>query len=353
MSDFWMSCGYRDLQVDARGWLVPTEAWLARWLARPELAPVDESCAAERALHGALSAAPWRAVAAAELDRIADADVRDNWRHWLRFRDALRAAGTIEAYYLALMRSGQVDIPPLFVDLLVQVIVRHLLDTSDDAFEARAGELLFRTQRLSTTEGQVLAGDRDTLDLLNETGGFGELGRLLAQAQAPLRRVQVQVLSDDNAASYWTSDARFDYLLDLRHDVTQDLGHGVRFTMDRARSGLKALSRVLERWVRHLLGVTVTIRPAQRIDDPQWRWHVGLDAEASAVLDALYRGEEVAADRLQRLVSLFRLDFANPAEMRADVAGRPVYLGLAMTAAQTLRLKPQNLLLNLPLAAAS
>jgi hypothetical protein len=36
--------------------------------------------------------------------------------------------------------------------------------------------------------------------------------------------------------------------------------------------------------------------------------------------------------------------------MRADVAGKPVYLGLAMSAEQTLKLKPQNLLINLPLA---
>ena len=39
--------------------------------------------------------------------------------------------------------------------------------------------------------------------------------------------------------------------------------------------------------------------------------------------------------------------------MRADVAGKPVYLGLAMTADQQLRIKPQNLLLNLPLARGS
>ena len=39
--------------------------------------------------------------------------------------------------------------------------------------------------------------------------------------------------------------------------------------------------------------------------------------------------------------------------MRADVAGRPVYLGLAMTADRLLRVKPQNLLLNLPLARSS
>lgn len=353
MSDFWPSCGYRDLATDDRGWLVPTEAWLARWLDRPELAPVEESCAAEVALHRALSAAPLRVVVPADLERIRDGDTRDNWRHWLRFRDALCAAGTIEAYYLALMRSGHVDIPPLFVDLLVQTIVRHLLDDTQDAFEARAGELLFRAQRLSTSDGQVLAGDRDTLDLLNETGGFGELGRLLAQAQAPLRRVEVEVLSDDNAAAYWSSDARFNFLLDLRHSVTKDLGHGIQFKMSRARSGLKALARVLERWVAHLLGVQVTIQPEQRIDDAQWRWHLGLDADASAILNALYEGREVEPELLQRLISLFRLDFADPAEMRPDVAGRPVYLGLAMSAAQTLRLKPQNLVLNLPLARAT
>jgi hypothetical protein len=35
--------------------------------------------------------------------------------------------------------------------------------------------------------------------------------------------------------------------------------------------------------------------------------------------------------------------------MRADVAGKPVYLGLMMDAGGVLRLKPQNLLVNLPL----
>ena len=36
--------------------------------------------------------------------------------------------------------------------------------------------------------------------------------------------------------------------------------------------------------------------------------------------------------------------------MRADVQGKPVYLGLAMNEQGLLKLKPQNLLLNLPLA---
>ena len=54
---------------------------------------------------------------------------------------------------------------------------------------------------------------------------------------------------------------------------------------------------------------------------------------------------------MQRLLSLFRLEFANPLEMRADVTGKPVYLALSMNAEKVVKLKPQNLLLNLPIRA--
>jgi hypothetical protein len=78
---------------------------------------------------------------------------------------------------------------------------------------------------------------------------------------------------------------------------------------------------------------------------------VGLDVNATALLNDLYEDRPVEAERMQRLLSLFRLEFVNPQEMRADVAGKPVYLGLMMNEARELRLKPQNLLLNLPLPA--
>ena len=113
-----------------------------------------------------------------------------------------------------------------------------------------------------------------------------------------------------------------------------------------------APARVLEKWVQHLLGVTVRIRALQKIDDAAWRWHVGLDIHATALLNDLYEDRPVEPERMARLLSLFRLEFAHPQEMRADVAGKPVYLGLMMSPARELRLKPQNLLLNLPLAGA-
>ena len=354
MHPFWTSCGHDRLELDERGWLVPTDGYWRLWLERPELALVDESCEGEKALHAALVQSPLRTVEAFELDAIEDADVRANFRLFLGLRDAVQAAGSLEAAYAGFFRDGAIQIPPLFLDLMVQAIVCHLLAGDDDAWHWRAAELLFRRQRVSVQDGRVLCGDSEALDTLSETGGLGEMGRLLLQGGAALPTVQMAVLGPDNAAHYRQSQAgpgRFNFLLDLTHEVHNELPHGLTLTMNRADSGLAALARVLERWVQHFLGVSVRIQPESRVDDPSWRWHLGLDAESSPLLNDLYLGHEVAPERLRRLISLFRLRFDDPQQMRADLQGKPVYLGLAMTADGLLKLKPQNLLLNLPLAA--
>lgn len=350
MIDFWPSCGFDQLARNSRGWLIPTDTYLRLFLARPELSLVPESCAAETALHEALCVSPSRPIPLVELDALQDADARDNYMMFLGFRDALLAAGTLESYYLNLFRNGTIDIPPLFLDLIAQAILRNALNGTTDPYEARAAEMLFRAQRISLQDGQILSGDRDVIDMYNETGGLGEIGRLLTQSNAPMRTVTLEVLNANNASGYWQASERHTSLLDLTHEVTQNLSHGLTFQMTRARSGLKALARVLEKWIRHFLGVTVTIQPEQKIDDPAWRWHVGLDSESTTLLNDLYEDRPVTPDRMKRVVSLFRLDFANPGEMRADVAGKPVYLGLTMNADNVVKLKPQNLLVNLPLA---
>jgi hypothetical protein len=351
MQNFWPSSGFDQLQRNARGWLEPTDDYLRLFLQRPELALLPESCPNEIKLHTALLAEPARTVGLVELAAIKDADARESYSLFVNFRNELLAAGTLEACYLGLFRRGVMGVPPLFLDLLAQAIVRNVLDDSTDAYEVRAGEMLFRQQRLTIEQGQILAGDLSVLDMLKDTGGLGDIGRLLAEARAPLREVRMEVLSDANAADYWRTGERYNFLLDLTHEVNNDLSHGLVLTMTRARSGLTALARVLEKWVQHLLGVAVRIKPLQKIDDAAWRWHVGLDVNATALLNDLYEDRPVEAERMQRLLSLFRLEFANPQEMRADVAGKPVYLGLMMNEARELRLKPQNLLLNLPLPA--
>jgi hypothetical protein len=88
----------------------------------------------------------------------------------------------------------------------------------------------------------------------------------------------------------------------------------------------------------------------REIPDPEWLWHVGLDAEATALLNAIYNGGDVQEDELKRIIGLFRAEFSDSNTMRAELAGAPVFLGLAMTPQSILRMKPQNLLMNLPLA---
>ena len=334
MPDYWLSCGYRLLAVGSDGRLTLTDDFLRASLLRPELAPIPESCAAELALHEKLIAVPRAAVADSELAPLADADVRENYAIWLRFRQRLAAAPSIEAAYAALFREG-VDVPPAMVHQLTQILLRHILGEAADPLHARAAEMLFRTQKIAVREdGAVMAADEVAVELYSTTGGFGSLGEMLQRNQTPTRSVDLDVLDTDNGPAYWERDERYDLAISL----------------NRGRAALDGLCRVLERWIAHFHGVAVTILPQREIDDARWVWHVGLDAEASALLNDLYNRTEIDDERMGRLLCLFELNFADPADMRPSIAGRPVYLAMAMDRESRLRLKPQNLLLNLPLA---
>jgi len=332
--DYWPGCGYNLLTPAADGQLHVTDEFLRSLLERPELAPVAQSCAAEVALHNQLLENPRLAVDPAQVATVADADAQANYAIWLRFRARLLAQPTLEGSYLALFR-GDVDVPPVFVHQLTQILLRHVLGGEASALQARAAEMLFRPQKISVLEeGQVMAADDETVERHAISGSFGTLGELLAQGGAPLRTAELDVLHEDNADLYWERSEA--------HDLVISLNHG--------QPALEALCRVLERWVLHLLGTPVTISVEREIDDEQWVWHVGLDAQASAVLNALYQGEDVSPERMARLLCLFRLDFVEPGAMRAELAGKPVYLAMSMDEQKRLKIKPQNLLLNLPLA---
>jgi hypothetical protein len=334
MAEFWRSSGYRLVEIDAAGGLRPTDDLLRAFVLRPELVPVEESCAAELALHEALLADPRLPVAEARLATLADPDAQANYRVLLAFRDRLLAAPSLQAAYVDLVRQGTAGIPPLFVDQLVHLILRHLLRDCDEPLRLRAAELLFREQKVTIQDGRVMVADEESVELQAADGGFGSLAGLLAPGEAAPRSVDLDVLDEANAALYWQRSDRFDTVLDLSF----------------AQPGLDALCRVLEAWVGHFTGAEVSIQPVQQVSDERWVWHIGLDREASALLDDLYQGLSVDDARRAQLLALFRLEFRAPDDMLPRVRGRPVYLGLAMTAAGRLKLKPQNLLANLPLA---
>ena len=297
---------------------------------------MEESCAAELVLHDALMDAPRRMVAEAELEAVADADARDNYRVVLRFRDRLLAAGTLEACYAELFRTG-VDVPPVFVDQLAHVILRNILEGCDDPLRLRAAELFFREQKATVRDGHVLAADLEMVEMHASGAQYGNLGKLIVEAQGALGKVELDVLDRANAASYWARESRHDTVISLT------LG----------RPALDALCRVIEAWVAHFSGLAVKVAPIRAIEEKRWAWHIGLDAESSAILNELWNGNEIEQGRMRRIVALFRMEFAEPAAMRSDIAGRPVYLALSADAQDVVHMKPQNLLVNLPVAARS
>ncbi len=329
--DFWASSGYRDLER-VPGGLKATPAWLARFPAQRGTALRGGIGAwlSGSALHARVQSHPLVPVDEAALTAIEDPDARDNWREFLRFRDRVLAFPTLEAAYRDLFKRPEVDLAPPFVDALVQAIVR-LLDDADAA--ARAGELFFRRQRLAGEDGQVLVADAATLQAFHDTGGFGSVGKLLRRQSTALPEVKMDVLNAENAGFYFAR----------RASASRRQQQGARRV---------ALATVLERWVAHMTGAEVAIEPVARVDDPHWRWHLGLDVDSSAILDALYRGEEVPPENLERLALLFALRFRDDSAILAEMRGKPVYLGLGCRPDRSLKMKPQNLVLNLPLAPA-
>ena len=135
-SDFWVSCGYSLLGKNEEGHLIVTDAFLRHLLQRPEVAPISTSCAFELAMHERLLLTPRCEIDALTLSAFKDSDAADNYAVWLRFRARLLALPTLEASYLALFRGEGVDVAPVLVQQLTQVLLRHVLGASATALEA-------------------------------------------------------------------------------------------------------------------------------------------------------------------------------------------------------------------------
>lgn len=341
MTDFWAHCGYNLAERNLDGHLLVTDELLRAWWLRPEVAPVEESCPAELALHAALLAAPRRLITSSEIAALEDPDARENYGVMRAFRDRLLSTPTLEAAYIAIFRGGDVTVPPLFIDQLAQMIVRGILDGSEDALLARSAELFFRSQKVALEDGAIMLADAATVELHASGGNYGDLGRLLVEAKTRPRRVDLDVLSLDNAGRYWQRDEAHDTVLAFQQGN------------ENSSAALAAFCRLIELWVRHFYRVEVKVEAVPKIEDKQWAWHIGLDAQASGILNDLYQDKQLSEERNLRILSLFKMTFADPSVVRPDVAGRPVYLACAMNAQELLRIKPQNLLLNLPLASIS
>lgn len=332
MRHFWVSSGHLLLDRDAEGRLVVTDEYLRAYLARPELMPPPEACDAERALHADLLADPRRTVSSTDIAALADADARENWTLAIALRDRLLAAPTIEDAYAGLVRDGGGGLPPIFLDQLVHVILRNALDTSDDPFTVRAAETFYRPQRVTFHDGRILLADADAIEKHEHDRHASPLLAMLGDAAV----TELDVLVPGNAEGYWGRSDAFDMVLDLGGEP----------------GGRKALANAIAIFVRHMHRLDVEVEALERIEDPDWRWFVGLDPEATRIGNAIWRGEAEAGDMTARILGLFRMTLPADAPVLARAAGHPIYIIMANGAGDTLRLKPQNLIDGLPLAAA-
>ena len=328
MRDFWIACGHHLLDRSASGGLVVTDEFLKAYFARPELMPPNDACAVERRLHEELLADPRRAVAAEEVAAIADADARENWQFVLAFRKLLLREPTLEAAYVASVHSGTVNLPPLFVNHLVHVILRNALDGCEDPFVLRAAELFFRPQRIVPHERSLLLGDEEVIGGPSPTPVLSLMSMLGGATGA-----EIDILSEENADSYWRRSDQFDLALDFTG--------GTR--------GPAALAAAMTCWISHLLGVDVAIEPLTALRDAKLTWYVGLDAEATRMGDRIWHGEALDDRTASRMLALFRLVFPDRGLVIDAVGREPVYLILAMTSDHLVRMKPQNLLTGLPI----
>jgi len=338
MSNYWPNSAYQTLLSSPDGQLLVTDDFLRTYLQRPELSLVPESCAAEQALHQRLTENPRIEITEQEIAAMADEDIQENYRVWLRYRTRLLAASSLEGFYMSLFKGDGVDVPPLFVMQLAQIFVRHILGDDTHPLEVRMGEIFFRTQKITVLEDSiVMAADEEVVARNAQAGESGNIMDLLKGKSMLTKSADLDVLYEDNAAEYWTRNEDFDFAVQL------NFGH----------EPINHFCRVLEKWIKHFLGVAVRITPMQQISDPKWSWHVGLDAAATEILNKLYNKELLEADELEKVICLFRLDFIDETAVTKVQQGKPVYLAIAMNDQQQLKLKPQNLLFNLPLARAS
>jgi hypothetical protein len=328
VKDFWLACGHHLLDRDEGGGLVVTDEFLKVYLARPELAPPPDACAAEKSLHATLLADPRRKVSASEIAAIADADARENWALMTAFRDRLIQHATLESAYADLVRNGAGSTPPLFVNQLVHVILRNALDGCEDPFVLRAAEMFFRPQRLTLHEGSLIAADEETISGAGETPASPLVSMLGIPAQA-----DIDVLSDDNAHFYWEHSDLFHTALDLTA----------------GRRGLAALGEAIRHWISHMMAIDVDVEPLVEMRDVNFTWYVGLDAEGTRIGDALWNGDDIDDATQSQVVGLFRLRFRDPHIVLENVGQEPVYLILAMSPEKVIRMKPQNLLTGLPI----
>ncbi|HRE21815.1 MAG TPA: DUF6352 family protein [Rhabdaerophilum sp.] len=329
--DFWVSSAHHLVDRDENGGLVVTDAFLQVYLARPELMPPDEACPVERGLHAQLLASPRASISEAEIALMADADAQENLRFFLAFRDSLLAQPTLEATYLALLKKGMGRVPPLFIQHLTHLLARNAFDAIEDAYVLRAAECFWRAQKVSVHEGALLLADQEVIEVHEHNREHSPLLNMLGGPAVS----ELVVLTDENATVY---KARSD-------------AHDLVFNLSDSAHGRAALGEAMQVWTRHFLGFSPEYRAVERFSDERFGWFLSLDAEATAIGNRVWKGEDIDEAARDRVLALFVFTVPDHPRIVAEKRGARAFALMVADRDRLVRVKPQNLIAGLPLAA--
>ena len=162
--DFWLTSGWHLLEKDTNGKLIPTKDFMKAYFTRPEVEIIEESCDYEKKLNKKLLENPFSLVSDKELNEIIDDDVKFNYQMILNFRDFLSKSNNLEDAYLKFCRGEKINFPPLFLDQLVQNILKNILDDDPLALQVRSAEIFFRTQVVSLAEDEIMLADEEMVN---------------------------------------------------------------------------------------------------------------------------------------------------------------------------------------------
>src|SRR5690606_741315 len=177
---------------------------------------------------------------------------------------------------------------------------RNALDGQNDPAVVRAAELFYRAQRVTFHEGALLLADAETIEVHEQNRHTSPLLSMLGGPAV----TELEILEEENAGTYFDRSDALDNVL------------GLGRAYSKARRGLAA---AMEIWIRHLLAIEVRIDPVESVDDDDWAWFVGLDAEATRIGNALWKGKELDPGAGERILALFRLGFADPREANPEI----------------------------------
>ena len=197
------------------------------------------------------------------------------------FRDRLVRHRTIEAAYLDLVRRGVgAHAAAVHQSARARDPAQHARRLRGCLHAARGGAVLPAAAAHRASTGSLIAADEETV-VGREPASRS---RRSSRCSGCRRRATSTCSTTTMRDSYWERSDRFDMALDLTA----------------GRRGLAALGEVIERWIAHLLSVDVDVEPLIEAADVNLTWYVGLDAEATAIGDALWNGAKSSITAARR-----------------------------------------------------